>query len=346
LVEKLTAPQGVKPPEKVCVSCDGGRIQRCDVPEDAKSHWHETKVGVLLEMEAGVHAADPCPELPDKFWDLVQMEKITREIKRSVTKGSKFTRQETESSEAAETAEHVVTAAREPVVAKPPKVQGRDVVASLADSEAFGRLLAAQAWRLGFVAASLKAFVADGSSTNWGIWQRHFKHLGFVPILDFIHALTYVFSAATAGRTPEAAAAIYVRWITWVWQGKVISVITELQARAAELGAVPPDAGETDPRRVVAEALTYLTNQQSRMDYPRYRQQGLPITSSHIESTVKQINYRVKGTEKFWSETGGEALIQLRADSMCDTIPLEMFWLRRTQKSSGTRSYKQSQTVA
>ena len=36
--------------------------------------------------------------------------------------------------------------------------------------------LAATAWSLGFVKAVLKSFVADGSSTNWGIWERHFKH--------------------------------------------------------------------------------------------------------------------------------------------------------------------------
>ena len=49
LVEKLTAPKGVKAPQVVCVSCDGGRMRRCDLPDDAKSHWCETKVGVLLE---------------------------------------------------------------------------------------------------------------------------------------------------------------------------------------------------------------------------------------------------------------------------------------------------------
>ena len=36
----------------------------------------------------------------------------------------------------------------------------------------------------------------------------------------------------------------------------------------------------------------YLENQKSRMHYDAYRRRGLPITSSHIESTVKQINRR------------------------------------------------------
>ena len=68
------------------------------------------------------------------------------------------------------------------------------------------------------------------------------------------------------------------------------------------------------PRSKVADALRYLENQKSRMHYDEYRRMGLPITSSHIESTIKQINRRVKGTEKFWSEGGAEALLQLAAD--------------------------------
>ena len=51
LVRKLAAPPGVKPPEVARVSYDGGRMRRCDLPEDAKSHWCETKVGILLELE-------------------------------------------------------------------------------------------------------------------------------------------------------------------------------------------------------------------------------------------------------------------------------------------------------
>jgi hypothetical protein len=121
---------------------------------------------------------------------------------------------------------------------------------------------------------------------------------------------------------------------------QVTREIAELAARAVELGPLSPDAAENDPRQIVADTLTYLTNQQSRMNYPTYRRLGLPITSSHIESTVKQISRRVKGREKFWTELGGEALLQLRADQLCDTAPLDSFWLRRNHQATGTRNYK------
>ena len=351
LVEKLKAPKGIKAPAVAGVSCDGGRMQRCDLPEGAKSHWCETKVGVLLEIAANPHDDDPCPQVPTKFLDVVRMEQVTREIKRAVPKGQTFESSEKSpltsnaNSLSADSGEAVAPTAEE-IVAEPPVVESRDVVASLADSTVFGKQLAAHAWSLGFAAALLKFFIADGSSTNWGIWQRHFKHLEFVPILDFIHALTYVYSAAMAGRSREAGGPVYIRWITWVWQGEVTRVIAELAARLVELGPLPPDAADTDPRQIVTDTLTYLTNQQSRMNYPAYRRLGLPITSSHIESTVKQISRRVKGSEKFWTESGGEALLQLRADQLCDTAPLDSFWLRRTRQATGTRNYKRSTQIA
>lgn len=370
LMNKLAAPQGVKAPAVVCVTCDGGRLQRCDLPETAKSHWCETKVGALLELEPNPQDSDPCPQVPDKFLDLAKMDELTREIKGAVPKGSVFQKAEArptgseiaaaaspecptdpETSQASATnipgvssvsAEpgDVVAAAREEIVAEPPVVQSRDVIASLVDSETFGGQLAAAAWALGFAAATLKAFIADGQAANWGIWKREFKHLRFVPILDFIHALTYVFAAAMAGRSRVEGGPVYIRWITWVWQGEVKRVIAELAARAVELGTPAPDAAETDPRQIVADTLSYLTNQQSRMNYPVYRRMGLPITSSHIESTIKQMNQRVKGSEKFWTEAGGESLLQLRADQLSDTVPLDVYWTHRASKATGTRKYR------
>ena len=75
------------------------------------------------------------------------------------------------------------------------------------------------------------------------------------------------------------------------------------------------------------------------MNYPTYRRLGLPITSSVMESTVKQINYRVKGSEKFWSQAGAEALLQLRADQLSDTAPTH-YWTRRPAQATGTRTYR------
>jgi len=64
--------------------------------------------------------------------------------------------------------------------------------------------------------------------------------------------------------------------------------------------------------------------------------------SSHVESTIKQINDRVKGTEKFWSEAGAEALLALRADYWSDEEVLKGFWQRRQAADTGQRHYHHS----
>ena len=76
------------------------------------------------------------------------------------------------------------------------------------------------------------------------------------------------------------------------------------------------------------------------MAYPQYRQQGLPLTSSHMESTVKQLNQRIKGTEKFWQLDSGEAVLQLRADTLSGTRPLEGFWRRWQARQNGSNRYQ------
>ena len=66
------------------------------------------------------------------------------------------------------------------------------------------------------------------------------------------------------------------------------------------------------------------------MKYPEYRQQGLPTTSALMESLVKEINIRVKGTEKFWNDgASGEAILQIRAAALGDDDRLTEFLSNR-----------------
>ena len=81
------------------------------------------------------------------------------------------------------------------------------------------------------------------------------------------------------------------------------------------------------------------------MNDPSYRQQGLPITSAHIESTVKQINRRIKGSEKFWLRETSESVLQLRADYLSDSQPMKRFWLRYFANQDGTNRYKTASKI-
>jgi hypothetical protein len=296
-------------------------------------HWKEDRVGLLLSMSSPMSQADPCPDIPQHFIDPCRIEKLSRELK-------------------AKTRANATTAAESgPVQAEPPldeeasweppEVQARKVVASRRPWRAFGPILAAAAWSLGFFAAARRAFVGDGSAHHWGVWRRHFST--FVPILDLIHGIAYVYAAALAGRSHAEGWPVYVRWIQWVWQGEVQRVLEEVKQRQQEVGVARKEDKEGSPPVVLKEALTFLENHKGQMKYPEYRQQGLPITSSHVESEIKRINHRVKGTEKFWSEEGAEWILQLRADYLSDDKPMETFWEKRQAEETGQRRYRKRQ---
>jgi hypothetical protein len=300
-------------------------------PPAPSGHWREDKVGLLLTMKSDVSAVDPCPEIPASFLDVVRMPKLARQLKTNA-RASEDAVADTDEPEAA--AEALVADA----VYEPPEIVERQMAASRGNWPSFAPLLAAAAWALGFQGAARKAFVGDGSANNWTLQRRFFA--SFVPILDFIHALSYVFAAAMAGRKFAAGWACYQQWIRWVWQGEVSQVIAALQQRQAELGLPEKGEPETSPRQVVSKTLTYLQNHQDKMKYAEYRRAGLPITSSLMESAVKQINMRVKGTEKFWSERGSEPILQLRADQLSDGEPLDAFWDNRQAAATGQRPYR------
>src|SRR5439155_26462664 len=80
----------------------------------------------------------------------------------------------------------------------PPTILTRQVVASQRRWPDFAPLVAQAARTAGLLGASRRAFVADGSDNNCAIWRRFFG--SWTPIIAFIHALSYVFAAATAGR--------------------------------------------------------------------------------------------------------------------------------------------------
>lgn len=47
-----------------------------------------------------------------------------------------------------------------------------------------------------------------------------------------------------------------------------------------------------------------------------------------MESTVKQLNGRIKGTERLWNNTGGESMLQIKADTRNGSNLLTDFWTR------------------
>jgi hypothetical protein len=313
------------PPPVVAVEVDGGHLRTrapnagpgVHVPQNK-----EEKLACLVSLHSSVQAQDPQPEPPPSFQEPRRVQRLVQQMQ----------------GQSAQPTEAKVGQGDTPPPAAPPEPRPpapqrrlRTCVASMVDSHTFGPMVAAEAQERGFYQACRSAFLADGAAYNWWIQRAYFPH--FEPIVDFLHVLCYLYLAAWGAGADDAQRwALYLEWLRACWQGRVREVIAALQVWQERLGEPPEGEAEDekDPRCLVANALSYLRNNQCRMQYPRYRREGLPITSSLVESLVGEFNARVKSREKFWNRpAGAEAILQLRAAVLSEDDRLARFFAQR-----------------
>lgn len=323
---RVLAPRVATAPAVVAVEVDGGRLRTraagCG-PGVHTAAGKEDKIACLVTLTAVAQDTDPCPEPPPSFVEPRRIQRLVQQMAGRSGDGDAPPADEPP-------ADATASAAAPEAEPWSPRRQVRTCVASLTASRSFGPLMAAEAQSRNFYAATRRAFVADGQAYNWTIHRGYFPD--FVPVVDLLHVVCYLFAAAPAVGADGERWPRYVAWLRSCWQGRVAEVIAELAAAQERLGRPPPGEAvdASDPRQVVAEALTYLRNNASRMDYPRYRREGLPTTSSLVESLVGEINARVKGRSKFWNRpAGAEAILQVRAALLSEDGRLDRYFADR-----------------
>jgi hypothetical protein len=318
-------------PALVAIGLDGGRVLTRQSGQGTGVHgqqWKEDKTACLLTLEGKTFSADPHPQPPRCFLDAPEVDKLVREIQAHHGRREEnelpqlaelsLGKQALPSAPPAPSAEPTTPAKKD----WPPQrtKQARTCVATMQDCAAFGKMVAAEAHRRNFQAAPRGALLGDGSAWIWNLHAKWFPEL--TAVVDFVHALTYLYVTATVlASSVTERWQWYVGWMTLCWQGRVRAVIDDLEAHLGRLEPSPTTAKlpPTDPREVLRRTLTYLKNNESRMNYAEYRKQGMPVSSSMVESLIKEINYRVKGTEKFWDNPeGAEAILQVRAALLSD----------------------------
>lgn len=329
-VERLKAgrlePMYRQPPAVAAIHLDAGKIRlRADDghPGVRAPHWSDTKVGCLQTYTSVPCDHDPAPDPPALFLDPPRVVRLCQEMEQ--IRGNPATRPK-----AAKAGRPL---AAETVVERPQRLV-RTAVATMQGTEGFGWMVAAEAMRRGFYQARRRAVVGDGGNWIGPLGQMHFP--GWEQILDFLHLLVHLYAAATAAYRDQGSGGtcrawrLYEQMLRAAWAGRVRQVQTTLRQQLERLGP-PPKRADDDPRKVVSLVLDYVTDNAERMDYPRYRREGLPVTSTIVESLIKQFNTRVKGTEKFWLRRGAEAILQSRAAYLSEDGRSQAFYAHRPE---------------
>lgn len=317
-------------PAIAVISVDAGKAQFREEdkgPGVHGAHWGDTKVACLQTYTHVEFDKDPQPQPPKAFLDPTRVEKLCREMQRIRGSGVDKQPEPPEESKTLEPAKKKTKGKKKKGRRKRPQRLVRTVVATTEAVEAFGWMVSAEAMHRKMYAAKKRALIGDGGNWIDPLGQLHFPD--WIQILDFLHLLVHLFAAARLAYARDAGAAwkLYEGMLQDAWGGRVQQVIDALKLQWDRMRDDASTAKEAC--RVVELAMRYVEQNRERMDYPRYRQMGLPVSSSLVESLVKQINHRVKGTEQFWNDGGLEAVLQVRAAYLSEDERADQFHDRR-----------------
>jgi hypothetical protein len=156
--------------------------------------------------------------------------------------------------------------------------------------------------------------LGDGARDNWTFLTQHTNE----QVLDFWHASEYVSNVASVlfkGKTKDAERKS--------WFQDRLHILKHEQGGSEKLrqemeGYLNDDSRKprltSNDRVTITTSITYFTNQQSRMEYWRYREAGYPIGSGVTEATCKTlIKARFCGSGARWKDKGASFVLSIRS---------------------------------
>lgn len=154
--------------------------------------------------------------------------------------------------------------------------------------------------------------VADGAAEMWSLLDAQFnaQTLGVVPhrLIDLYHLLEKLGAALVALHGEREAKAQRKRLCTRLKSSDTAAyrILDELRR-------------DDDGSDAVHHAITYIDNNNDRMNYALAIAEGRPIGSGAVESTCKSlVTLRLKRPGARWHEQSGEEIVQLRALRLSD----------------------------
>lgn len=193
--------------------------------------------------------------------------------------------------------------------------------------EEFGQQLWLLALGVGYRHAKQRVFLADGARWLWELAALHFPEA--IQILDWYHLTEYVHAAAAAlfgEGTKEAKAWSELR-LTELWEGRWRDTVEQLTDLHKSLRA-------KNKREALRKFKQYVTNNQTRIDYPRYRELGLQVGSGRVEGACKSlVGARCKQAGmRNWTRSGAQGVLRLRA--ALQTGDFNALWTHHLQSAA------------
>lgn len=209
-------------------------------------------------------------------------------------------------------------------------ILNKEYIATLEDADHIATLLWEAACRWEWWRAKRVVVLGDGAPWIWNRAGELFPDA--VQILDLYHAKEHIWKVARVlyggrGKQKDKAAgkksaksAKDRRTEDWANErcyelenGRFDDVIKKLNRCRPK---------NDEAQQTVDELIHYLQENRCRMDYAKYRSEGLNVGSGAIESGVKNVvNQRMKGCGMRWAEDKAENMLHLRSAHLSDVGP-------------------------
>lgn len=185
--------------------------------------------------------------------------------------------------------------------------------ATMGKHEAMFELLEQYLTALPLESAERIVFCGDGAPWIWSdtveLCQRINLDMTKVhQVLDYTHAKqqlgTVLDYAGKQGKGKRKQENLDYKWKNLLWEGKIDDLETEIKQQCV------------GKRQVAAlkKWKTYFKNNENRMQYQSFEQQGLPCGSGCVESAIRRvINLRLKAPGTFWTIEMAETFLFLRS---------------------------------
>lgn len=163
----------------------------------------------------------------------------------------------------------------------------------------------------------------DPKLTRWIKAEARRRGVKITLVLDFIHALEYLWKAAHVffkESTPEIEAWVLER-LRWMLEGRISDVVAGMTRMATLRGL------SAEERKPVDKAAAYLLKRrrQGMMAYDKLLHLGTPIATGVIEGACRHlINDRMDLTGAVWRLPSAEAVLRLR--SIRSSGDFEEYW--------------------